>query len=95
MANTEMTIVFSYDISRPRSRRRVAEMLQAKAVRVQKSVFEARMSDGAARRLFKRLAIELDDGDSLRMYGVSATGLNRSRTQGGAPILREGGYWLL
>ncbi len=90
-----MTMVFTYDIVRARTRRRVAKLLEDEAVRVQKSVFEARMSRKAAIRLFKRLTMHLDDGDSLRMYALSRTGLRHSQAYGGAPIPEDGEYWLL
>jgi CRISPR-associated protein Cas2 len=93
--DTPMTMVFTYDIARARTRRRVAAMLEDEAVRVQKSVFEARMSEKAAKKLFRMISLHLDDGDSLRMYALSRTGLRRSLSYGGAPIPEDGEYWLL
>ncbi|MCF6344390.1 MAG: CRISPR-associated endonuclease Cas2 [Devosiaceae bacterium] len=93
--NNEMTMVFTYDITRARTRRKISKMLEEQAVRVQKSVFEARMSEKAAKNLFKLLSIHLDDGDNLRMYALSRTGLRHSLAYGGAPIPEDGEYWLL
>lgn len=90
-----MTMVFCYDVSRPRTRRKVSEMFESRAVRVQQSVFEARMTAAAADALFDGAARLLDPGDSLRMYALSASGLERSRAAGGAPIPEDGEYWLL
>lgn len=46
----EMVMIFCYDIERVRVRRRVAALLEAEAVRVQKSVFEVRMDPDRAAR---------------------------------------------
>jgi CRISPR-associated protein Cas2 len=76
-------------------RARVAAVLEESAVRVQDSVFEARLGRANAEALFKRVARLLDDGDSLRMYAVSRPGLERSRTEGGAPIAEDSDFWII
>ncbi len=88
-------MVFCYDIQRDRTRARVARLLEGRAVRVQKSVFEARLSQREAERLFDAAAAILEPDDSLRMYALSAAGLPRCRARGGAPIPDDGDYWLL
>ena len=96
MARARMTMVFSYDVSDNRRRRRVARLLEARMARVQKSVFEARLSARAADALAAAVEKELGPGDSLRVYAVSADGLKRSASLGsGAPILGDEDYWLL
>jgi len=90
-----MTMVFCYDIERDRTRARAARLLEARAVRVQKSVFEARLSSAEAGRLFDSVAAVLDADDSLRMYALSTSGLQRCRVHGGAPLPEDGDYWLL
>lgn len=95
MARSVSVTVYSYDVSRPSIRRRVAKALEARAVRVQKSVFEAYLNDREATQLFLSAEAELEEGDSLRMYVLSATGRSRSRVAGGAPICEEGAFWLL
>lgn len=90
-----MLMVFCYDISRQRVRQRVADLLEEEAVRVQESVFEARLGRTAAERLFARAAALLDDGDGLRMYAVPATGLARSRAAGRAPIPDDADHWIV
>jgi len=90
-----MLTVFCYDIVRPRTRARVASLFEATAVRVQDSVFEARLTKAGADRIFDRAATSIDPGDSLRMYAVSASGLTRSRAEGGAPVSEDGDYWLV
>ena len=95
MPAREMTMVFAYDISRPRTRARVASLLEDHAVRVQGSVFEARLGRDAAERLFALLSDAVDPGDSLRMYAISSAGLARCRQIGGAEVTNDEGYWLL
>ena len=92
----EMLMVFVYDISGNKARRKVAAMLEDGASRVQKSVFEARMSRARADGLARNAARHLASGDSLRVYAISRNGLSRSRTYGTcAPLEPEGGYWLV
>lgn len=95
MADRTLTIVISYDISGAGTRRKVAKLLEQVMVRVQKSVFEARLAARAANRLFDAAEAILEDGDSLRMYVMSRTGLSKSRTAGGAPLPEEAAFWLL
>ncbi len=90
-----MLMVFCYDTAHARQRQRVAGLLDVCAVRVQDSVFEVRLTRHAAGKLFHRLARELDDGDSLRMYAVSAVGLERSMAVGGAPIADDADHWII
>jgi CRISPR-associated protein Cas2 len=92
---TEMLMIFCYDIERDRVRRQVADLLEAEAVRVQKSVFEVRMEPGRAAALAKRAARLLDAGDSLRLYAVDAHGLARSRAWGPLPLPEVQDFYLL
>jgi len=64
-------------------------------VRVQMSVFEARISKAVADSIFSTVKAMIEDGDSARMYVLSRTGIEQSKTAGGAPFPEEGGYWLL
>ncbi|MGD9617861.1 MAG: CRISPR-associated endonuclease Cas2 [Alphaproteobacteria bacterium] len=90
-----MLTVYCYDIARPRTRARVAAMLEERAVRVQDSVFEARLTRAAAKRLYDELVGLIDDGDLLRMYAISAAGLERCRAHGGAPVAEDGDFWIV
>lgn len=71
MARGEMLTVFSYDIGANRKRRKAAAILEEAASRVQKSVFETRMSRNRAEAVAQRVAALLDPGDSLRVYRSS------------------------
>ena len=95
MSRRIMTVVMSYDISGASTRRKVAKLLEDRMVRVQKSVFEARLRADAANDIFETVEKLLEDGDSLRMYVMSRTGLDKSRVSGGAPFPEEGAFWLL
>ena len=59
MPRVEMLMVFSYDVSDDRRRRRVAAILEDEMVRVQKSVFEARLNPVRTERLVKAIEREL------------------------------------
>jgi CRISPR-associated protein Cas2 len=95
MADQPMLMVIAYDIVRTKTRTRVADLLKDHAVRVQDSVFEARLTRAAADRLFDRVKRLIDDTDSLRMYAVTAAGLERSRVEGGGPLPEDGDYWIV
>ena len=90
-----MLTVFAYDIADDRRRRRIAKVLEARMVRVQESVFEARLTKAATTRLVRRLQRYLTIDDSLRVYAVAADGLERCHQHGGAPIMNDQDYWLL
>jgi CRISPR-associated protein Cas2 len=96
MPRGEMLTVFTYDVSEGKRRRRNARLLEDASTRVQKSVFEARMTHARADAISQRIAAMLGDGDSLRVYAIGADGLSRSRTFGdGAPFETAEGFWLV
>lgn len=95
MARGEMLTVFTYDVGQNRRRRRVAGLLEDAATRVQQSVFEARLTRTRAEALAQRIAAELGEGDSLRVYVLSADGEARSRVYGdGPPMEADADFWL-
>ena len=91
---SELIFVFCYDVASEKVRRRIAALLEDKGVRVQKSVFEVRMSQERAETLLNRLALERHDGDSVRMYCLDEQGRARSRAAGGSPIPERTEFWL-
>lgn len=95
MSETVLTIVVCYDVVSAGPRRRIAKLLEERMVRVQQSVFEARMTARAANRLFDRARGMAEEEDSLRMYVLPRGGLTRSRVAGGAPLPEEGSFWIL
>jgi CRISPR-associated protein Cas2 len=95
MADRPMLMVIAYDVVRDKVRNRVADLLEDHAVRVQDSVFEARLTRAAAERLFKKAKRLVEDTDSLRMYAVTAAGLERSQVHGGAPLPEDGDFWIV
>lgn len=95
MVTRPMVMVFSYDISRNRVRRKVAQILENRAVRVQKSVFEARLEEADAKNLFTKIKQELEPGDSLRMYALSHSGLRRTKIAGVGILPSDKDYWLV
>lgn len=86
--------VFAYDVGRDRARARLATLLENDLVRVQKSVFEGRLSHGAASRLARQAAAEIAPGDSLRVYAVTADGLDASLAFGGTPLGEKSAFLL-
>lgn len=88
--------VFCYDVSDDKRRRKIARLLEEEAVRVQYSVFEARMSDHASARLSASVDALLADNDSLRVYTIGRTGETKCEVRGaGVPIETSTGFWLM
>lgn len=94
MAETRMLMVFCYDVSDAKARRRLSGILEDRAVRVQESVFEALLTPRAAHALFTEAASYLMVGDSLRLYAVTAGGRVHCRADGGAPLAEEHPFYL-
>lgn len=95
MARPQHLFVFAYDVARDSDRVRLAELIGERADRVQKSVFEGRMTLAAARRLAETAAILLGPDDSLRVYCIPEEARRVSIAIGGAPISEAGEFWLL
>jgi CRISPR-associated protein Cas2 len=66
--------IISYDVSDNRRRRLLSRKLEGAARRVQKSVFETYATTNDIQRIIARCVnfINVRDGDSLRVYKVSA-----------------------
>lgn len=95
MSRGEMLIVFCYDVTDNKRRRKVASLLEDKATRVQYSVFETRMNRTKVDIISQRIAGMLGEGDSLRVYSIGRNGERRSRVYGdGPPFESDEGYWL-
>lgn len=95
MAAREMLRVFAYDITSDRRRARVAAVLEEVAVRVQYSVFEARLSHRETEAVVARLKPMLAREDRLRVYAIGADGLRHVRALGGPPLPEKEDFWLL
>lgn len=95
MADAEMLTVFVYDVTHPRTRRKVSEVLEEIGVRVQKSVFEAMLTAARTRAIARDAAALLEPGDTLRIYAIAADGRPRCHTFGGGPMLEDEPYYLL
>ncbi|WP_137134455.1 CRISPR-associated endonuclease Cas2 [Rhizobium sp. FKY42] len=96
MSRYQQLRVFCYDVSDDRRRRRVAKLLEEEAVRVQYSVFEARMSDRASARLAASIEAVLAESDSLRVYTIGRSGETKCDVRGaGVPIETSTGFWMM
>lgn len=96
MAATDMLVVMTYDVSDNKRRRRISKLLEAEMTRVQKSVFEGRLTARATEDLTRQAEGHLGPGDSLRVYSVGADGLRRSQVAGDGAALQDAvSYWLV
>ncbi len=87
-------VLICYDISADGPRARVAERLEEIAIRVQFSVFEARLTDAQLKSLHQELSVHLTVGDSLRMYPLPSTSVQRCLIAGRGPEPASGPYRL-
>jgi len=95
MPAREMLRVIAYDITSDSRRAKVADLLEEVAVRVQLSVFEARLSHKEARALMRRLKPLLAADDRLRLYTIPEIGLAHCQSEGGPPLPEKEDFWLL
>jgi len=95
MADTQYLALITYDVSNNRDRRRVAEHLEQAMVRVQDSVFEGWMSARAAQTLADGAARHVQQGDSLRLYLVPPSAIDRCTAWGFPPAPESGGHLIL
>lgn len=93
MPRASFLYVFAYDVERDRTRAKIAALLENEMVRVQKSVFEGRMTRAQAGRLQHKVAHAMGPGDSLRVYAVTADGLDASLAIG-SPLPEKSDYLL-
>jgi CRISPR-associated protein Cas2 len=95
MSEKPILRVIAYDIASDRRRRRIAATLEERAVRVQDSVFETRLTHRQAERLMASLERLAAKGDSVRLYTVPDAVLPRCREVGGPLMAGAARYWLL
>ena len=94
MTDRPVLRVIIYDIADNRRRRKIAKALEERAVRVQESAFEARLSARQLESLMRKLETIATAEDSLRAYTVPENALSRCRIHGGVPIADGARYWL-
>lgn len=72
----------AYDIHSDALRRSMGRLLENSGVRLQRSVFVTRLSEGEKKRLETFVREKLEDGDSLLILPCCTTCLNRARLSG-------------
>lgn len=95
MTERERLFVVAYDVSSDRGRRRIGECLDDYGMRVQRSVFEVRMTFNAVRALAQNLTAYIEAGDRLRVYPVDTALRKESIVIGGPPLSEAEDFWLL
>lgn len=95
MARPEHIFIFCYDIEKDSSRIRLSNFLSEHLVRVQKSVFEGRLSGNQAQKIATKASVHLGPNDSLRIYCVTEAGRRGSLAFGPTPLPEAGDFWLM
>ncbi len=95
MTQTDFLAVFCYDVESDKRRRKIAKVLEAHAVRVQKSVFEAWMNPRKIKAVSRESAALLGPRDSLRVYAIGANGYKRTQVFGATVLIGPEDYYLV
>ncbi len=95
MSDGNLIWVICYDIRDDRRRRKIAEILEETAVRVQGSVFEFRGARTDIKKLVQDLMAYLATEDSLRAYPLPVTSLGDCIFRGATPVTEETEFWLI
>lgn len=95
MARPDHLWVFAYDIRRDSDRTRLASVLEEHLDRVQRSVFEGRLTLDAARRLVDAVTPFVGPEDSLRCYCVPEAGRRISLVRGTGTLPEADDFVLL
>jgi CRISPR-associated protein Cas2 len=95
MARPAHIFVFSYDVQKDSARVKLATLLDEHMNRVQKSVFEARMTANEARQLAAKATHYLGPDGSLRVWCVPETARTLCLAAGGPPLPEQADFWLV
>ncbi len=87
-------VVFAYDVQRASARAKLAALLDRSLDRVQRSVFEGRLTLAEARALAEEGAEILGPEDSLRVYVVTEAARRVSLAFGGAQLAEADDFLL-
>jgi CRISPR-associated protein Cas2 len=91
-----MLTLISYDIVDNRRRNKVLKLLKGYGTRVQRSVFECRLSGQEFAVLGRELRALIDaDGDSVRCYRLDAETARRITIYGVGEVTAEPTHWLV
>jgi CRISPR-associated protein Cas2 len=91
-----MFYAISYDIRDDRRRSKVARVLKDFGVRVQLSVFEARLEESELERLKRRMEKHLDpEEDSLRFYPLCAACLTWVEVLGQGMVSQDSDFIII
>lgn len=67
-------VLVIYDISENKRRVKLAKLMQSFGFRVQKSAFEAKLTEGKYQKLLSKLHMFVVDDDSVRVYKIRGKG---------------------
>lgn len=95
MARPDHLFVFAYDVEKDGARAKLAQWLEERATRVQKSVFEGRMTAVEARTVAAGARRFLGPEDGLRVYCITEEGRAASLAIGDPPLAEPEDFWIL
>lgn len=70
----KVLVLIIYDISDNKRRIKFAKFLQGYGTRVQKSAFEAMLTQQKYEKMMKQMEVYVSEGDSIRVYRLSGKG---------------------
>ena len=71
--HSQVLVLVIYDITDNRKRIRFAKLLQGYGIRVQKSAFEARLTQRKYEKLMREISAFASNEDSIRVYRIQGT----------------------
>lgn len=89
----QLTLI-AYDIASATARTRVSDMLEEVGVRVQESVFEARLTAAQREQIARRLEDHVGRGDSIRLYVLPDSAIDAIRVIGAGRPPEKGPFLL-
>lgn len=81
-----MHLLIAFDISDDKQRRRVVKQLEMHGVRIQHSVFEARLTAQTYNKLQRKLKKQISDGDRIHYLPLCQKDLGRRGADGAGQV---------
>ena len=90
-----MLILITYDIQKNRTRTRLAKSLKNFGPRIQKSVFKADVGTDELKRLLSHLSkVNLESGDSIRLYRICEDCKKKVRIWGQGTVTEDQPFYI-
>ena len=90
-----MHLLIAFDISDDKQRRSVVKLLEMHGVRIQQSLFEARLTTRTFRELVRKLKKQISDGDKIHYLPLCQKDLGRRGADGAGQVYLPSDYHIV